>query len=399
MTYTLNHSQKQSIFFLLFLIPFLQGCGVDLYVPSMPRLADYFNTKPHFIQFSIGSYLIGYALGQITLGSLSDIYGRKKIIVGGLALFSLASFLCIWSPNVYFLIFYRFIQGAAIGGPTAASRAIAKDCFSGVEFHKINSFIATSWALGPIVGPLIGGYLQEYFSWQASFYFFGFYSAFIVIYSLFFLPETHSLNVSFNKASFFKTILEVSTHRYFVTYSLCGASVYGILIIFNEVGPFLIQVHLHQSVLEFSHTALILGFFNFLGCLSNQVFLLFFKPLSIAKTAVKLCFIAASGMFLLGIFFHQNLDILIFPAIFVFYTCGLAFSNFLSLSVEIFPNSAGISAAIFGTIVGVSLFVLSYIATLLKTNTQIDMAFSYMILSLLCMAILGIPSLLKEKAL
>src|SRR6185437_7591879 len=89
----ISPAQKRSIFILLFLIPFLMGCAVNLYVPSLPAITQYFNVPKHPVQLTIALYMLGYAVGQIGLGVLSDSLGRRSIFIIGGAIFTLVSFL------------------------------------------------------------------------------------------------------------------------------------------------------------------------------------------------------------------------------------------------------------------------------------------------------------------
>jgi len=164
--------QKRAISVFLHLVAFLMGIGIDLYVPSLPAIADYFNATSHAVQITIGIYMFGYAIGQLFLGILSDSFGRRKIIILSGFFYTLASLLAAFSPNIFLLITYRFLQGLSISGLGVVARAVATDMFDGLDLAKSLASFSLSWAIGPILGPFIGGYIQHYFDWKTNFYVF-----------------------------------------------------------------------------------------------------------------------------------------------------------------------------------------------------------------------------------
>ena len=138
--------------------------------------------------------------------------------------YTIVSFLAVFSPNIYFLIFCRFLQGLGISGLAAVSRAVAADCFSGKDLAKAMIYMSIGWALGPLIGPVIGSYLQHYFDWQANFYFFSFYGLIIFIYMYALLPETHFKRSSIQLKEMCCGIKKVIFHPIFFLESYCWLS-------------------------------------------------------------------------------------------------------------------------------------------------------------------------------
>jgi len=211
---------------------------VDFPVPALPVITDYFHGVKQLVQLTISSYLLGYGVGQLFGGIISDVLGRKKIIIFSEVIFIVISFLSVFSPNIYAFNIYRFLQGCTIGGILANCRAIVAECFFGSELAKILTYMSLSWALGPIVGPVIGSYLQSFFDWQANFYFFTIFGIFVLVTSLK-LSETNINLVPFSKI--FSGIRQVISCPIFLYGTAILAFIYSVLVIFNVVGPFLIQ--------------------------------------------------------------------------------------------------------------------------------------------------------------
>jgi MFS transporter, DHA1 family, multidrug resistance protein len=175
------------------LLSVLTGIGpltVDMYLASMPDMGRLLNATPAQVQLTISSYLIGYALGQMFYGPLSDRHGRRPVILAALTVYVLASFACALAPTIELLIAARFCQAIGGAGTIVLARAVVRDIYEGARVGRQLSIMATIMALAPIVAPFIGGVLQTLFGWRSNFVaLFGFgVGATAVVWFLF--PET-----------------------------------------------------------------------------------------------------------------------------------------------------------------------------------------------------------------
>ncbi|MAZ77304.1 MAG: hypothetical protein CMF39_01325, partial [Legionellaceae bacterium] len=147
---------------ILFMVPFT-GMGIDLYAPSLPWIMKAFGTTVTLTKLTIPMFLIGYALGPIFFGTLSDTYGRKPLLYWGLLLYVFSCFVMIVMPNIWVMLAMRIFQGAAAGSIGVAFRAMTSDTYKvGHELHKMGASIGTAWTLGPVIAPFIGSYLQHF---------------------------------------------------------------------------------------------------------------------------------------------------------------------------------------------------------------------------------------------
>ena len=143
--------------------------GGAMYTPSLPAMAQAFNAPMMTIQLTMTVYLIGYAVAQIIVGSLSDWFGRRSVMLSGLALFTAASLAGAFAPSIEMLIAVRLIQacGACVG--LVVSRAIVRDCFDPSESARYMAYLGMALGLMPALSPIVGGMLQVWFGWQANF--------------------------------------------------------------------------------------------------------------------------------------------------------------------------------------------------------------------------------------
>ncbi|MCF8177421.1 MAG: multidrug effflux MFS transporter [Sulfuritalea sp.] len=147
----------------------LQPLSTDLYLASLPNLASDFSVTPAAVQQTLSLFVLGFGTAQLISGPLSDRYGRRPILIGGLALYVISSIACALSPNLDLLLAARFVQ--AIGSCTAVvvARAIIRDAYAPTEGARVLAKASSLLAMAPILGPILGGYLQVAFGWRAAF--------------------------------------------------------------------------------------------------------------------------------------------------------------------------------------------------------------------------------------
>jgi MFS transporter, DHA1 family, multidrug resistance protein len=142
----------------------------DMYLPSLPDIARQLNASTAQVQFTISAYLIGFALGQILYGPVSDRHGRKPVLIAAMALYCIASLACAFAPSIEMLIVARALQALGGSGGIVLTRAIVRDIYSGARAGRELSLIASVMALAPVLAPIVGGVLQTYFGWRAVFF-------------------------------------------------------------------------------------------------------------------------------------------------------------------------------------------------------------------------------------
>ena len=142
---------------------------IDTYLPSFPTIVNDFHTTASLVQISLTSCLLGLGLGQLFIGPLSDVKGRRQPLLIFITLYFLASIICALAPNIYFLIIARLVQGFAAAGGLVISRAIVRDLYSGRELTKFFTMMVLVGNLGPIVAPIAGGGILAFTNWHGVF--------------------------------------------------------------------------------------------------------------------------------------------------------------------------------------------------------------------------------------
>ncbi len=217
-------------FFLIIILGLLSAIGafsIDTYIAGFPSIAADFHVSIDTVSYSISSFFLGICIGQMICGPLLDRFGRRKPLLIGLFLYTLASVACALSTSIEMLIIVRFFQ--ALGGCVGivAPRAIVRDTFPLSEIAKIFSLLVLVLGVSPIIAPSIGSILIIAFGWQSVFWLQVIIGLSLLATVFFFLPESRpgdasmSLHPKVVSANFFR----IFTNRQFITYALCGAVV------------------------------------------------------------------------------------------------------------------------------------------------------------------------------
>jgi len=142
---------------------------MDAYLPGLPELARDFGVSPSAAQVTVTTYLLGLALGQLLSGPLSDVHGRRRPLVAGMAVFTVTTLACSLAPSLYVLAGMRLVQGTAAAVGVAVGRAIVRDLYAGAAGARYLSRLMMVIGLAPILAPIVGGQLLRFTSWRGVF--------------------------------------------------------------------------------------------------------------------------------------------------------------------------------------------------------------------------------------
>lgn len=161
---------RWALAFLLALLSMIAPFAVDTYLPAFAGIAQSLGASPVQMQQTLSSYLFGYALMNLFHGALSDSFGRRPVVLGGIALFTLASAGCALSDSIGTLVFFRFLQGMSTGAGVVVSRAVIRDMFAPQQAQRVMSQVTIYFGIAPAVAPIIGGWLFVHLGWHSVFW-------------------------------------------------------------------------------------------------------------------------------------------------------------------------------------------------------------------------------------
>ncbi len=172
------------------LLVMLAPLATSFYVPGLPALAADLGTTVAQAQLTLSATLVGLAVGQLVIGPLSDRYGRRRLMIAGMAGFTVASFLCALAPNLWVLVGLRLVQGFAGAAGPVIGRAAIRDLTSGARTAQALSRLIAIIGIAPILGPLIGAVVLGWTSWRGMFVALGVIAAVSLVVAIVWFPET-----------------------------------------------------------------------------------------------------------------------------------------------------------------------------------------------------------------
>ncbi|HDX5405594.1 TPA: multidrug effflux MFS transporter [Bacillus anthracis] len=224
--------------------------SIDMYLPSLPKLTDDLQTGASLAQLTLTACLLGLSVGQLFVGSISDIYGRRKPLI----IYVASSLLCAVAPSIWTLVLLRFLQGASGSAGIVISRAMVRDMYSGSEMTKFFSLLMLVNGAAPILAPIIGGQLLQFTTWRGVFIVLGAISVFMLISATFVLRETlppeerETGGLSGTLATYGKLLKD----RLFMGYALSQGLVTAAMFAYISGSPFVLQNIYGASPQQFS---------------------------------------------------------------------------------------------------------------------------------------------------
>jgi len=389
---TLNSRKSFAPTLIAFALVPISGLATDIYLPSMPQMATELGLAESKIQLTLSLFLISYGISQFFAGALVDAWGRYRITLISLFLFTISFFITATTDNIIVIYMMRILQGILSAFVVVSKRAYFVDVYEGEERKRYLSAITIVWSLAPIIAPFIGGYLQAQFGWRSNFMLLAAYSIVLFILELIFSGETirqkNPLQFEYLVTEF-KTMLQTKDFTFGVL--MCGIS-YGLVMFYNLSGPFFIEHNLGYSSITTGYTSLLMGLAwmsgGFIGrALIKKALLPKLRYANYLQIAFIILMIIISP-------YITNLFTLSLFAFLIHITAGFIFNNYFGYCLGRFPLSAGIAGGLAGGITYLVTSALSYIVvSLVNPETQTEIGIGYAVF-----AVLGFVTLMIIKA-
>ncbi len=351
--------ENKFIIVLILSMLFMAQSSLDLYLPSFPSMKAYFNVSSAYIQASLTVFLISYAFSQVMYGPLSDQYGRKIILIIGALIFIGGSLVCATAHNIGVFLLGRCIQGAGIGSANVLSRIVLRDVYSGPELLKKASLLTMTWALSPIIAPVIGAYLQTGFGWRSNFTYMAVTGAIFMLSMYFFLPETlekakrRRLDLKEIKTIYFSFAKNIK----FLNGSIGAAIIFSAMLAINSLSPFIYHQVFYFSSIQFGWITFAFCSGFLLGSINAPKIA---KRVSLSNMALY-GFIAVLLLFIINLFFMQNAYAFTAMLFVVTFLSGVISPQCVANSMSSVSSNIGFAGALFGFIV----FTIGFMVTTL----------------------------------
>jgi MFS transporter, DHA1 family, multidrug resistance protein len=344
-----NRVNKMWIVLLLGSLTAFGPLSMDMYLPALPIVTVDLNTTASLAQLSLTACLLGLAAGQLVFGPLSDIRGRRRPLVFTLIIYSVASILCAFAPNIWMFIGLRFVQGFSGAAGIVISRASARDMYQGKELTKFMALLSLVNGAAPILAPIFGGAVLNWVSWPAVFIILSLIGLIMFLSVIFLLPETLPAEKRSEASvlAIFKTFRTLLKDRVFMGIALAQAFISMSMFAYIAGSPFVLQNIYGVTPQQFSFIFAANGVGIILaaqltGRLANKL-----DEMNLLLIGILISVIGSS-LLLFTVLFATPLWTIIFALFLVVSSVGMVNTAGFSLAMEQQGKSAGSASAFLG---------------------------------------------------
>lgn len=390
---------------LLYFLISLSTLTETVYSAALPEIADQLQTEGGIAQLSTTAYYIGFAFGIFTLGRVSDIYGRRPVVLFGISFYIISTFLISLSTNIEFFIMMRVFQayGASVGSVIAQS--MARDSYKGWELSYIYASVSMIMSVVPSIGSAIGGYIVEYYGhWKYVFRFLILLSGSLLLIYIKFLPETNP-NIGAGRNNRFYYVLKTTLKdKILLSFAFMVGAYNGICFGFYIQAPFIFIDRLAMPPSDYGKLFLILSFANLTGGLLCKYFIKRFVNIYKIK-AIGLLFssIGCIGL-LLGAHVVGPDSSLMFATLMIFIPMAihlmghaLVVPMLLRNALEDYRKVTGAAGSIFGSLYYMMTAAVSFLISTFHSDTIDNYAYLHAVLLLICITLFYFINKWKEN--
>ncbi|UVL40165.1 MFS transporter [Pseudomonas sp. B21-040] len=365
---------------------------LDVVLPSFPHLADYFQTSPSGISLSVSVFAISLALSVMLVGPISDVWGRKTLLLGGMAVAAIGAVGSVFASDYRWFLGFRMVQAMGCGA-FSLSQALIQDLFVGRERERIRIWMVTGGGVFISVSPLLGTWLQSCLGWQGSFYVFIALSCVAWCGAYWLLKETPPGRKP-SHAGFFNAYWRLCSDGRFMGYWLISALAFACHFSFIVSSPIIFMERLALSPYEFACALLLYGVAYVLGGVLASVLHRYLQ--ANAQIIIGLGLIAVSGAIMLWLTRHFGLSAATVLISMLVCTVGTTIARPIanSKAMSLHPENAGASTSVGAMLIFMFGGVISSVINLTPENLTTALALGFLALSA---AGLGVNAVINYK--
>jgi len=331
----------------------LQPLATDLYLASLPGLSSRFEVPPSTVQLTLSVFVAAFGAMQLLSGPMSDRWGRRPVMLGGLALYVVASLACAASPGIGMLIVARFAQAVGCCTVVVVSRAIIRDTFEPAAGARALAVASTLLAIGPVAGPIVGSLLEVRFGFRAAFVFIAALGAILFAIAARKLPETlaHPDPGALEPGRLAAGYAAVLRSPVFVAYTFVGAAAYAGVFAFISGSSFVLIRVLDVPTAWFGACfAVVVSGFLIGTLVCRRLLPRLGLPRTLRAGTILSAIAGVSGAVLAIAGVHHYAALLV-PMFGFLLAHGLVFPCAQAGATAAFPGRAGAAAGLFGALV------------------------------------------------
>jgi DHA1 family bicyclomycin/chloramphenicol resistance-like MFS transporter len=344
-----GRAERLRVFFILGALSAIGPLSIDMYLPALPKLTHDLSASASLVQLTLTACLVGLAAGQVVAGPISDLWGRRRPMLAGVIIYTIASLLCVVAPSVQVLIALRLVQGAAGAACIVISRAVVRDLHDGPAAARFFSLLMLVNGVAPVAAPVVGAQVLRFTSWRGVFVVLAVMGALMAV-SVLGLRETlpPSDRHAGGLRSSLRTFAELCADRVFMGYALAGGLAFAAMFAYIAGSPFVIQNMYGLSPQAYSlifgvNSLGIVAFGQVSGWLSGR-----FPMRTLLATGLVISLLGGV-LLLVAVFSGLGLPGVLAALFLVVSAIGLTMPNSIALALSGRPpNVAGSASALFG---------------------------------------------------
>lgn len=344
----------QKFTLLLLSLVLLAPLGIDLYLPTLPQIAEGLNSPVSLIQTTIPLFLLVMGIGQLVTGPLVDNFGRKPIALTGLSLYIIGSIVAATATAWPIFMLARLIQGCAVCCTAVVAFSGVRDRLSGDAAARAYGFLNGALNIVPALAPLLGGLLADVWGWRAPFWFLSAYAVVITGVVLLWLPETRPANTLRVPGLPLAQYLAIAREPRFLAFAFANAGALGMVLTYVSLAPHVLMTEGRLTPLQFSFAFGANGFWIMLvSAFVNKTIRKAGRPFCLAMGFVTMlvgALLLTAGMTLFPAAWQTHWSLYMIPVAIA--VAGLAFTvgPATSYALEPYQQQAGVAAALQGFI-------------------------------------------------
>ena len=340
---------------LILLLGALAACGpisIDMYLPSMPSIAQAFMVSTSAAQTTLTSFMLGFSVGMLLYGPLSDSFGRRPVLLGGIIMYALASIACGFSFSIGSLVTFRFVQALGAGAASVLARAIARDAHEPTDAARVLSMLAIVTSIGPLLAPLIGGQLLLLGGWRVVFVALTLFGTVCAVTAYLKVPETWPPEKRKHSAVLQSFAAYGKLLRDPVAWGLmlCGGMAFASMFAYITATPFVYIEYFHVSAQHYGFLFALNIVGIMFGNFMNTRLIGRLGSLPIISFSATVSCVASLFVSLVCLTGWGGLWSIVAGLFFVVGVVGLLSANCTTDLMHRYPHNAGAAAAVFGAV-------------------------------------------------
>ena len=350
--------------------------AMDIYTPSLPVIASNLHAAIGLAQLTVAVFIGGAAVTRLLFALLSDAFGRKILVIVGAILAVIGSIICLSAPNIYVLMFGRFLQGLGAGGVNIVGRIILRDISDGPRLSQFMSYFSMTGIGLSIIAPLFGGYLQHFFNWRSIFLVLTIYMTVALFCAVVLLRETNinKTRKHIQLPVIKKNIITLFRSRPFIIYTCLLLITFGCILAWETAAPIVMEDTLGLTPEQFGCLMAFVALFFLFGAYTSSRLVKKYTGTSIISWGAYTLLIGALAMIIPALLGYINIFAITLPMIIVMFSLSLIVPNSFAGAMQTSTVISGITVGIFTSIQFFGSFITSSLIAFFPHNSQLPFA-------------------------